>query len=90
MIEAKAALIADPFLAAAPLLTELGLRVLAVEHLLSADPTDPVDTGEDDLALLQLTSGSTGAPKAVRITHRNVVANAEAMFVAPATTSTPT
>jgi fatty-acyl-CoA synthase len=30
---------------------------------------------------LQLTSGSTGSPKAVRISHRNVVSNAEAMFV---------
>ncbi len=30
---------------------------------------------------MQLTSGSTGSPKAVQITHANVVANAEAMFV---------
>ncbi len=29
---------------------------------------------------MQLTSGSTGSPKAVRISHRNFVANAEAMF----------
>src|SRR4029078_8842889 len=36
---------------------------------------------EDDLALMQLTSGSTGSPKAVQITHRNVCSNAEAMFV---------
>ncbi len=44
-------------------------------------PIDPVDTDEDDIALLQLTSGSTGPPKAVRITHRNLASNAEAMFV---------
>ena len=30
---------------------------------------------------MQLTSGSTGSPKAVVITHRNVYSNAEAMFV---------
>ena len=29
---------------------------------------------------MQLTSGSTGSPKAVQITHANIVANAEAMF----------
>ena len=40
-----------------------------------------IDTDDDDVALLQLTSGSTGSPKAVRISHRNVVSNAEAMFV---------
>jgi fatty-acyl-CoA synthase len=81
VIEARVVVISDPFMAAAPLLDELGLRVVTVEQLLAADPIDPVDTGEDDVALMQLTSGSTGSPKAVRITHRNVVSNAEAMFV---------
>jgi fatty-acyl-CoA synthase len=81
VIEAQVAIVSDPFMAAAPLLCELGLRVVTVEQLLAADPIDPVDTGEDDVALMQLTSGSTGSPKAVRITHRNVVSNAEAMFV---------
>ena len=81
VIEARVVIISDPFMAAAPLLDELGLRVVTVEQLLRADPIDPVDTGEDDVALMQLTSGSTGSPKAVRITHRNVVSNAEAMFV---------
>ena len=44
-------------------------------------PIDPVDTCDDDVALMQLTSGSTGSPKAVQITHANIVANAEAMIV---------
>ncbi len=48
---------------------------------MAADPVDPIETDEDDVALLQLTSGSTGSPKAVQITHRNLVSNAEAMFV---------
>ncbi|MBS4727036.1 fatty acyl-AMP ligase [Mycobacterium sp. SM1] len=82
MIEATAVIVSDPFLAAAPMLPSRGISVVTVADLLSAEPIDPVDTGEDDLALLQLTSGSTGSPKAVSITHRNVVSNAEAMFFA--------
>ncbi|MCV7191935.1 fatty acyl-AMP ligase [Mycolicibacterium brumae] len=81
MIEAKAVIISDPFLAAVPVLEEKGITVLTVEDLLKADPIDPIETGEDDLALMQLTSGSTGSPKAVQITHRNIYSNAEAMFV---------
>ncbi|HEU4363682.1 MAG TPA: long-chain-fatty-acid--CoA ligase, partial [Mycobacterium sp.] len=81
MIEAKAVVISDPFMAALPVLQEKGLTVLTVEGLLAAEPTDPVETGEDDLALMQLTSGSTGSPKAVQITHRNVYSNVEAMFI---------
>lgn len=81
MIEAKAIIISEPFLVAAPILEERGLTVLTVESLLAADPIDPVDTSEDDVALMQLTSGSTGSPKAVIITHRNIYSNAEAMFI---------
>jgi fatty-acyl-CoA synthase len=81
MIEAKAVIVSDPFMAAAPVLTERGIRVLTAEQLLASDPIDPIATGEDDLALMQLTSGSTGSPKAVHITHRNIYSNAEAMFI---------
>jgi fatty-acyl-CoA synthase len=81
MIGAKTVVISDPFMAAAPLLSQLGIRVLIIEQLLAGRPVDPVDTHDDDVALLQLTSGSTGSPKAVRISHRNVVSNAEAMFI---------
>lgn len=81
MIEAKAVVVSDPFLAAAPVLEERGVTVLTVADLLAADPVDPVETGEDDVALMQLTSGSTGSPKAVVITHRNIHSNAEAMFL---------
>ncbi len=81
MIGAKAVVVSDPFMAAAPLLSGLGMQVLTAEQLLDGRPIDPIDTTDDDIALLQLTSGSTGSPKAVQISHRNVVSNAEAMFV---------
>ena len=81
MIDAKAVVVSDPFMAAAPLMVQLGMPVLTIEQLLDSPAIDPVETDDDDVALLQLTSGSTGFPKAVRISHRNVVSNAEAMFV---------
>jgi fatty-acyl-CoA synthase len=81
MIGATAVVISEPFMPAEPLLTALGLNVVTIEKLLQSDPAEPVDTDDDDIALLQLTSGSTGSPKAVQISHRNVVSNAEAMFV---------
>ncbi|UVO11878.1 fatty acyl-AMP ligase [Mycobacterium sp. SVM_VP21] len=81
MIDAKAVIISDPFMPAAPVLEEKGLKVVTVADLLAAEPIDPEEAGEDDLALMQLTSGSTGSPKAVQITHRNIYSNAEAMFI---------
>jgi fatty-acyl-CoA synthase len=80
MIEAKVVVVSDPFMPAAPLLSGLGKLVLTAEELLDHPGIDPVETADDDVAFLQLTSGSTGSPKAVRITHANFVANAEAMF----------
>ena len=68
MIDAKAVVISEPFMPAAPLLTQLGMRVLTIEELLDSRPVEPVDTDDDDVALMQLTSGSTGSPKAVQIT----------------------
>ncbi len=81
MIEAKAVVVSEPFLVAIPVLEEKGITVLKIGDLLEAEPIDPVETAEDDLALMQLTSGSTGSPKAVQITHRNIHSNAEAMFI---------
>jgi fatty-acyl-CoA synthase len=80
LIDARAVVLSDPFMMAAPVLEQLGVTVLTVDRLLEGDPIDPLPTSDDDVALMQLTSGSTGSPKAVHITHRNVVSNAEAMF----------
>src|SRR5882757_88853 len=81
MIEANAVIVSEPFLIAIPVLEEKGIKVIKIGDLLESEPIDPVETDEDDLALMQLTSGSTGSPKAVQITHRNVHSNAEAMFI---------
>jgi fatty-acyl-CoA synthase len=84
MMSAKAVVISEPFMAAAPVLSNRGMTVLTIQTLLAGAQVAPVDTAEDDVALMQLTSGSTGSPKAVQITHANIVANAEI------STSTPT
>jgi fatty-acyl-CoA synthase len=81
MIQTRAVIVSEPFMVAAPVLAERGITVLTATDLLAGDPIDPLETGEQDIALMQLTSGSTGSPKAVQITHANLVSNAEAMFV---------
>jgi fatty-acyl-CoA synthase len=52
MIKAKVVIVSDPFMAAAPVLADRGVEVVTVEKLLSYVPVAPVDTGEEDLALL--------------------------------------
>ena len=49
--------------------------------LASGDPTHPLpDVAPDTTALLLYSSGTTGRPKGVQLTHRNLVAHAEAML----------
>jgi fatty-acyl-CoA synthase len=72
MIEATVVIVSDPFMAVVAVLAEHGLTVVRIAELLTAAPINVVGSGEDDLALLQLTSGSTDCPKAVAITHANV------------------
>ncbi|MFD4291742.1 fatty acyl-AMP ligase [Rhodococcus sp. NPDC058505] len=79
MIGAHAVVLGAPFDAAAPVLAARGITVLPVDRLLAGHPVDALDAHESDVALQQLTSGSTGSPKAVRITHANFYANACAM-----------
>ena len=81
MIEAKAVIVSEPFTAAIPVLEGEGHQGPHRRRTAGVGPVDPIEVGEDDLALMQLTSGSTGSPKAVQITHRNIYSNAEAMFI---------
>ncbi|MQA16528.1 MAG: AMP-binding protein [Pseudonocardiaceae bacterium] len=87
MIGSSLVLLGPPFDALAAVLDEhgIGYRMLAdlVDEAVAELP-EPVAAGEDDTALLQLTSGSTAEPKAVRITHRNLHANMTAMVQAAA------
>ncbi|RVW06289.1 fatty acyl-AMP ligase [Rhodococcus spongiicola] len=80
MISAAAVIVAAPFEAAVPLLTERGIKVIPIETMRAGREIDPIDPAETDIALQQLTSGSTGSPKAVQLTHGNFYANAYAMI----------
>ncbi|MDT7591595.1 MAG: fatty-acyl-CoA synthase [Pseudonocardiales bacterium] len=87
MIGAGMVLLGPPFDPLANVLTQRGITVRPIAELGAAfadvDPPVPdLPHGEDDTALLQLTSGSTAEPKAVRITHRNLFANLTAMVQA--------
>jgi len=85
MIDAELVLLGAPFGALAPVLTQRGIafRTIASLDTAAAGITpDPTVAAEDDAALLQLTSGSTADPKAVRITHANLHANITAMMAA--------
>jgi long-chain acyl-CoA synthetase len=41
----------------------------------ASPPSQAPEVSEDDLALLYFTGGTTGRPKGVMLTHRNLVAN---------------
>jgi fatty-acyl-CoA synthase len=62
--------------------------VLTLADLAAAEPS-PVTarTAPDDVAFLQYTSGSTGAPKGLAISHRNILANLTAAAAALELTS---
>jgi fatty-acyl-CoA synthase len=83
MIGAKLVLLGAPFEALASVLSQHGIPCRLLTDLDGEPVTpDPDVAGEDDTALLQLTSGSTAEPKAVRITHRNLHSNIGAMVQA--------
>lgn len=73
---------------------DVGTRVVSVADLVAAGEAGegpdiaPVPVVADDVAILQLTSGSTGIPKAVVITFGNVEANQDAMTSALELTDT--
>jgi fatty-acyl-CoA synthase len=80
MIGSKLVLLGAPFDQLAPLLDEHGIGYQRIDGLTSGTPLSSiVEVAEDAPALLQLTSGSTADPKAVRITHGNLLTNITAM-----------
>jgi len=57
--------------------------VLQLEGSLDTRPAqsfEPAQCAEDDLAALMPTSGSTGGPQLVKVSHRNLIANTEAII----------
>ncbi|MEV4058234.1 fatty acyl-AMP ligase [Amycolatopsis sp. NPDC049688] len=80
MIGSDLVLLGEPFDQLAPVLEQKGIGFKLITELAAAEPlADVVATDEGDTALLQLTSGSTADPKAVRITYGNLYSNVKAM-----------
>ena len=84
VIAAQLVIVGEPFTHLVGLLAGTGITAVTIEQLSQGDPTQAphVDVAESEPALLQLTSGSTATPKAVRITHGNLWANLEGLCAA--------
>ncbi|TVX91667.1 beta-ketoacyl synthase N-terminal-like domain-containing protein [Paenibacillus agilis] len=52
-----------------------GLRYISTAELQTDELADKYQSEPDDLAVLQFSSGSTGIPKGVQLTHRNIISN---------------
>jgi len=82
MIRAALTVVGPPFGEAAAPLAAGGQRVITVAELQTGPAIQPLHSDESTVAMYQLTSGSTGSPKAVQITHANLVANSVGMATA--------
>ncbi|QUH00119.1 fatty acyl-AMP ligase [Saccharopolyspora erythraea] len=82
MIGARLVLLGPPFDQLSGLLSENSIEHRLLAELDGEPLAGPVEVGEDATALLQLTSGSTADPKAVRITHGNLHSNMRGMVTA--------
>ncbi len=70
-------------LAQTVLIDTSGMRVLVGDDLdRPGTEAEPAPGRADDIAFIQYSSGSTGSPKGVTLTHRNLLINVEALLLA--------
>jgi len=75
--------------ATAPLVAGLDARSVSITDLLQAEksaPTAPAGTDPDTAAVMLYTSGTSGKPKGVPLTHTNLLSNARALIAQAALT----
>jgi fatty-acyl-CoA synthase len=56
------------------------LGLCRVDDLSDAEPIEPHSSAADDIAMVQFSSGTTGTPKPVALTHAHVLSNAQAIL----------
>ncbi len=81
VIRARRIVLGAQFAGVAAMLAGSGIRVHHAADLFAGTDSldEPIVVNEDDTLLLQLTSGSTASPKAVRISHHNAWNNLQAL-----------